>query len=73
MSQDPNELWGEAVHIVNNYSINRCPAKSVRDAMLEEAQFGRKPSIIQLKAFDCATYGHVPKEQMHKLDDKIRN
>ena len=65
----PNEYWGEAVAIVV-YIMNRCPTKSVKNKVPQEAWTGMNHSVSHLNFFCCVAYAHVPDELRRKLDKK---
>ena len=65
----PNEYWGEAITI-SIYIMNRCPTKSVKNKVPQEAWIGMNPSVSHLKIFGCVAYAHVPDELRKKLDNK---
>ena len=65
----PNEYWGEAVATVV-YLMNRCPTKSVKNKVPQEAWSGMNHSVSYLKFFGCVTYSHVLDELKKKLDNK---
>jgi len=50
--------------------MNRCPTKSVRNVVLEEAWSGRKHSVTHMRFFLCVEYAHLPDELRNKLDNK---
>ena len=64
-----NEYWAEAVATAV-YIMNRCPTKSVKNKIPEEAWTGMKHSVSHLKVFGCVAYVHVPNELRRKLDNK---
>ena len=65
----PNEYWGEAVSTAI-YIMNRCPIKSVKNKVLQEAWTSINHSVSHLKFFGCVAYAHVPDELIRKLDKK---
>ena len=65
----PNEYWGEAV-VTAVYIMNRCPTKSVKNKVPQEAWTGMNHSVSHLKFFGCVAYAHVPDELRRKLDKK---
>ena len=64
-----NEYSGEAVAIVI-YIMNRCPRKSVKNKVPQEAWIGMNHSVSHLKFFGCVAYAHIPDELRRKLDKK---
>ena len=65
----PNEYWGEAV--VNAvYIMNRCPTKSVKNKVPQEAWTGMNHSVSHLKFSGSVAYAHVLDELRRKLDKK---
>ena len=65
----PNEYWVEAVAI-DVYIMNRCPTKSVKNKVPQEAWTCMNHSVSHLKVFCCVAYAHVPDELRRKLDKK---
>ena len=65
----PNEYWGEAVATFV-YIMNRCPIKSVKNKVPQEAWTGMNHSVSHLKIFGCVAYAHIPDELRRKLDKK---
>ena len=65
----PNEYWGEAITTAT-YIMNRCPTKSVKNKVPQEAQMGMNHSVSHLKFFGCVAYAHMPDELRKKLDKK---
>ena len=65
----PNEYWGEAVATAV-YIMNRCPIKSVKNKVPQEAWTCMNHSVSHLKVFGCVSYAHVPDELRSKLDKK---
>ena len=61
--------WVEAV-VTAKYIINRCPTKSVKNKVPQEAWTGMNHSVSHLKVFCCVAYVHVPDELRRKLDKK---
>ena len=66
----PIEFWVEAISCAA-YLINRSPTKSLDNITLNEAWFGKKPSVHHLRTFGCLAYSHIPNTLKSKLDDKI--
>ena len=64
-----NEYWGEAVTTAI-YIMNRCPTKTVKKKVPQEAWTGMNQSVSHLKVFGCVAYAHVPDELRRKLDKK---
>jgi hypothetical protein len=52
------------------YILNRCPKKSTKNRVPQEAWTGLKHSVVHLKVFGCVSYAHVPDELRKKLDNK---
>ena len=65
----PNEYWGEAVATVV-YIMNRCPTKSVKKKVLQEAWTSMNHSVSHLKVFGYVTYAHIPYDLRMKLHKK---
>ena len=65
----PNEYWGEAVATAV-YIMNRCPTKSVKNKVPQEAWTGMNHSVSHLKVFGCVAYAHIPYELRRKPDKK---
>jgi hypothetical protein len=62
-------FWGEAVrHAV--YILNRLPTKALKNLIVFEAWFKKRPHLAHLKVFGCV--GHVKPAGPHvkKLDDR---
>jgi hypothetical protein len=64
-----NEYWVDAVSTVV-YIMNKCPTKSVRNKVPQEAWTGTKHNVTHLKLFGCVAYTHVPDELRKKLYNK---
>jgi hypothetical protein len=60
-------LEGVAIAV---YILNRCPTKSVKSRVPQEALTGLKHNVAHLKVFGCVAYTHVPDELRRKLDKK---
>ena len=65
----PNEYWCEAVATAI-YIMNRCPTKSMKNKIPQEAWIGMNHSVSHLNVFGCVAYAHVPDELRKKLDKK---
>ena len=65
----PNEYWGEAV-ATTVYIMNRCPTKSVKNKVPQEARTGMNHSVSDYKKFGYVAYAHVLDELRRKLDKK---
>ena len=50
--------------------MNRCPTKSVKNKVPQEAWIGMNHSVSHLKVFRCVAYAHVPNELRKKIDKK---
>jgi hypothetical protein len=57
-----NELWGEVVATAI-YLLNRCPTKSVRNMIPQEAWSKKNPSVEHLRFFGCVAFSHILKEK----------
>ena len=57
----PNEYWGEVVATAI-YIMNRCPTKSVKNKVPQEAWIGMNHSVSHLKVFGCVAYAYFPHE-----------
>ena len=66
------ELWAEAVGIAC-YLVNRSPSSALDDKTPQEVWTSKKPSLTHLKVFGCDAYVHVPKENMSKLDKRLKS
>ena len=64
-----NEYWGDAISIVLNI-MNRCPMKSVKNNVPQEAWIGMKHSVFDLKFFGCIAYARISDELRKSLDKK---
>ena len=67
----PHRFWAEALSTAV-YLRNRSPTKVVKGMTPFEAWTGEKPNVDHLRAFGCAAYAHVAKDERHKLDAKSR-
>ena len=65
----PNSFWGEVVS-TTNYLLNRCPTKRLKEKVLEDVWFGRKPLVSHLKIFGSLCYKHIPNAKSRKLENK---
>ena len=52
------------------YIMNRCPTKSLKNKVPQEAWIGMNPSVSHLKIFGCVAYAHVPDELRKNLEKK---
>ena len=50
--------------------MNRCPTKSAKNKIPQEAWTGMNHSVSHLTFFGCVAYAHVPNELRKKLDKK---
>jgi hypothetical protein len=50
--------------------MNKCPTKSVKNIVPQEAWTGMKHNVAHLKVFGCVSYTHVPDELRKKLEKK---
>ena len=66
----PVEFWAEAVSCVV-YLINISPTKGLNNSTLNEAWYGRKPSIHHLRIFDRISFSHISSSLRTKLEDKF--
>ena len=53
-----NEYWAEAVATIV-YIMNRCPTKTMKNKVSQEAWTGLNHNVSHLKVFGCVTYAHV--------------
>ena len=60
-------FWPEA-HEYANYVRNHSPTKALSHMTLNEAFYGKKPSIATLRVFGLHCHIRVPPEQCQKLD-----
>ena len=60
-------FWPEA-HEYANYVQNRSPTKALSHTTLNEAFYGKKPSVATLQVFGSRCHVRVPSEQHQKLD-----
>ncbi|MCP4490581.1 MAG: DDE-type integrase/transposase/recombinase, partial [Gammaproteobacteria bacterium] len=68
-SKMQKKFWAEALSTAV-YLKNRSPSAAVDKKTPFEAYYGHKPGVKHLKAFGCAAYAHVPKDERKKLDSK---
>jgi len=54
------------------YILNRCPTKSLKNSVPEEAWTGRKPDVSHIRIFGCVAYANVPNKLRQKLDNKYK-
>ena len=64
-----NVFWAEAINTAA-YVLNRAPTSAVKDKTLQEAWYGKKPTVQHFRVFGCNAYAHVPDEKRTKLDPK---
>jgi hypothetical protein len=64
-----NEYWVESV-ATTIYIMNRCPTKSVKNIVPQEAWTCMKYNVVHLKNFGCVAYAHVPYELRKKMGKK---
>ena len=60
-------FWGEAISTAV-YLRNRSPTKAVTGMTPFEALYGTKPNVGHLRAFGCASYPLIMKDERKKLD-----
>ena len=60
-------FWGEAMSTAV-YLRNRSPIKAVIGMTPHEALYGEKPNMRHLRAFGCASYPLIMKDERKKLD-----
>lgn len=66
----PRYLWGEAV-TTTDYIMKKSPTKRLHDLTPEEAFFGKKPYVGNLRIFGSPCYRYVLVEKRKKLDDRV--
>ena len=49
--------------------MNRCPTKSMKNKVPQEAWKSMNHSVSHLKVFGCVAYAHVPDELREKLEN----
>ena len=64
-----NEYWVDAIASVVNI-MNRCPMKSVKNNVPQEARICMKHSVFDLKVFGCIAYARISDELRKSLDKK---
>ena len=67
----PQRFWAEALStavFLHNWS----PMKVVKGTTPFEAWTAQKPKVSHLRAFRCAAYAHIPKDERQNLDPKAR-
>ena len=64
-----NEYWVDEIVIFVNI-MNRCPMKSVKKNVPQEAWICMKHSVFDIKFFGCITYAHILDELRKSLDKK---
>ena len=64
-----NEYFAEVV-VTTVYIMNRCPTKSVKNKVPQEAWTSMNHSVSHLKFFGCVAYAHFLDELRNKLDKK---
>ena len=62
----PNEYWDESVTTAI-YIMNRCPTKSVKNKVPQEAWTCMNHSVSHLNFFGCVSYAHVLDELRKNL------
>ena len=67
----PRKFWAEVLSTAA-YLRNRSPTKAVQGMTPVEAWTGERPDVSHLRAFGCAAYAHVAKDERRKLDSKSR-
>jgi hypothetical protein len=60
-------LWGEAT-MKTIYVHNISPHRILKDMTPEEAFFGKKPNVENLRIFGYPLYSHIPKDKRNKLE-----
>jgi hypothetical protein len=60
-------IWGEAA-MTTVYIQNISPHRTLNNMTLEEAFYGKKPSVEHLRIFGFPFYIHVPKDKRKKLE-----
>jgi hypothetical protein len=60
-------IWGEAA-MTTVYIQNISPHRTLNNMTLEEAFYGKKPSVEHLRIFGFPVYIHVPKDKRKKLE-----
>ena len=61
------KFWGKALSTAV-YLRKRSPTKAVEGKTPFEALYGEKPNVKHLRAFGCASYPLVMKDERKKLD-----
>ena len=64
-----NEYWAEGVATAV-YIMNRCPTKSMKNKIPQEAWTSMNDIVSHLKKFGCVAYAHVRDELRKKLEKK---
>jgi hypothetical protein len=64
-----NEYWGDAV-LCSIFILNRCPTKTVRNRVSQEAWDGKPCNVSHLRIFGSIAFAHVPTEMRRRLDDR---
>ena len=66
----PHSFWAEALSVV--YVQNRSYSSAASTTTPYQAWSGNKPSVGNLRIFECTAYSHIPKDERKKLDSKAR-
>jgi hypothetical protein len=54
--------------------VNRSPSLILDEKNAhDEVWTGKKPSLMHLRVFGCDSYVHVPKENISKMDKRLKN
>lgn len=67
----PYKFWPKAVFTIV-YLLNISPMMIVKQKTPEEAWFGRKPKVRNLKVFGSIAYAWIPYEKRTMLDPKSK-
>jgi hypothetical protein len=54
------------------YLVNRLSSSTLDDKTPHKVWSGKKPSLQHLRVFGCDAYVHVLKENMSKLDKRLK-
>ena len=63
----PIHIWVEVARI-SLYVLNRTSYRVLKNKMLEEVFFSKKPEVNHFRIYGCLVYIHIPKEKRTKLD-----
>jgi hypothetical protein len=63
------DFWAEAMNTTIDIK-NRCPTRSLKSKMPQEAWTSRKPDGSHLRVFGYKTFVHIPNEKINKLKSK---